>query len=144
MIFSTKCRSPLIRDDFQHRLYSYIGGIIRSQKGCLIEIGGVEDHIHLLVNLSPAKSISEAIQEIKACSSKWSNEQFELSEKFAWQKGYGVFTVSYSQIESISRYVQNQVEHHRKRTFEEEYIAFLKLHQISFEPKWLFEGEFCG
>ena len=144
IVFSTKYRSPCIHSSFQKRLYEYIGGIIRAQNGCLIEIGGIEDHIHLLANLAPTKSISDQIKEIKGNTSKWSNELPDLSCKFEWQKGYGAFTVSYSQIESVRHYIQNQREHHKTRTFAEEYIAFLNAHEIAFNHQYLFEAEHYG
>lgn len=144
IIFSTKYRHALIQQDFQNRLYEYIGGIIRSLNGHLIEIGGVEDHIHLLANLPPTKSLSDNLREIKTNSSKWSNELVDISHKFEWQKGYGAFTVSYSQIYSVRHYIQNQQEHHKIKTFEEEYIAFLKLNNISFNRQYLFEEEYHG
>ena len=144
VVFSTKYRQPLIHTALQKRLYDYIGGIIRSQQGHLIEIGGIEDHIHLLVCLSPIKAISDSIREIKANASKWVNEFPDQRNRFEWQKGYGAFTVSYSQIETIRHYIQNQRQHHKTKTFEEEYIKFLKLHDIAFEQKYLFEAEHYG
>jgi putative transposase len=144
VIFSTKHRTPLIQTAFQHRLYEYIGGIIRGQNGHLIEIGGIEDHIHLLTSLSAKISISDTIRDIKANASKWSNEFSDLGSRFEWQKGYGAFTVSYSQIDSVRLYIQNQRAHHQTKSFEEEYIAFLKLHDIAFEHKYLFENEHYG
>ena len=144
IVFSTKYRSKSIAESFSERLYEYIGGIIRAKNGHLIEIGGVEDHVHLLANLSPTKSISDTIREIKANASKWRNELPENAALFEWQKGYGAFTVSYSQIESVRHYIQNQREHHRTKTFEEEYIAFLKLHNIEFNYQYLFEKEHFG
>ena len=143
IVFSTKYRHPLIHNAFQKRLYEYIGGIIRGQNGHLIEIGGIEDHIHLLTSLSPKKSTSDAIREIKANASKWSNE-LDITRRFEWQKGYGAFTVSYSQIESVRHYIQNQREHHQTQTFEEEYITFLRLHDIVFDRQYLFETEHFG
>ena len=143
-MFSTKYRSKLIEESFSERLYEYIGGTIRAKNGHLIEIGGVEDHIHLLANLSPTKSISDTIREIKANASKWKNELPGNTGLFEWQKGYGAFTVSYSQIESVRHYIRNQREHHRIKTFEEEYIAFLKLHNIEFDQRYLFEAEHFG
>ena len=144
IVFSTKYRSKSIADSFSERLYEYIGGIIRAKNGLLIEIGGVEDHVHLLANLSPTKSISDTIREIKANASKWRNEFPDNAGRFEWQKGYGAFTVSYSQIESVRHYIRNQREHHRTKTFEEEYIAFLKLHNIEFDYQYLFESEHFG
>jgi REP element-mobilizing transposase RayT len=144
IVFSTKYRHPLIHNTLQKRLYEYIGGIIRAQNGHLIEIGGVEDHIHLLANLSSTKAVSDSVREIKANASKWSNELPEQTSRFEWQKGYGAFTVSYSQVESVRHYIQNQREHHRAKTFEEEYIQFLELHDIAFERRHLFETEYHG
>jgi putative transposase len=144
VVFSTKYRQPLIQTALQKRLYEYIGGIIRAQNGHLIEIGGIEDHIHLLANLSPTTAISDSIRDIKANASKWSNELFDLTSRFEWQKGYGAFSVSYSQIESVCHYIQNQRIHHRTKTFEEEYIKFLELHNIAFEHRYLFEAEYYG
>jgi len=144
IVFSTKYRCKSIADSFSERLYEYIGGIIRGKNGHMIEIGGVEDHVHLLANLPPTKSISDTIREIKANSSKWRNELSDKTDRFEWQKGYGVFTVSYSQIEPVRYYIRNQREHHRTITFEEEYIAFLKLHDIEFDHKYLFEAEHSG
>lgn len=144
IVFSTKYRYPIIQNEFQIRLYDYIGGIIRSQNGHLIEIGGIEDHIHLLTNLSPVRAVSDSIREIKTNASKWSNEVSKHTCRFEWQKGFGAFTVSYSQIESTRHYIQNQREHHRTKTFEEEYVQILKLHDIIFEPRYLFENEYFG
>jgi len=144
IVFSTKYRSKLILDSFGERLYQYIGGIIRTQKGHLIEIGGIEDHIHILANISPTKSISDAIRDIKANSSKWCNELPDRTHRFEWQKGYGAFTVSYSQIDSVRSYIKNQREHHQTKTFEEEYIAFLQLNNVKFDQQYLFENEHCG
>jgi REP element-mobilizing transposase RayT len=134
----------MIQNSLQTRLYEYIGGIIRAHNGQLIEIGGIEDHIHLLANLSPAKAISDSIREIKANASKWCNELPDQTDRFEWQKGYGAFTVSYSQVESVRHYIQNQRNHHQTKTFEEEYVAFLELHNIAFERRYLFEAEHCG
>ena len=144
VVFSTKYRRPLIQAALEKRLYEYIGGIIRAQKGCLIEIGGIEDHIHLLVNLSPIKAISDTIRDIKANVSRWCNELPDQTSRFEWQAGYGAFTVSYSHLEAVTRYIQNQREHHKTKTFEEEYIRLLELHDIEFEHRYLFEAEYHG
>ena len=144
IVFSTKYRLKSITDSFSERLYEYIGGVIRAQNGYLIEIGGIEDHVHLLANLPPTKSISDSIREIKANTSKWKNELPNNTGIFQWQKGYGIFTVSYSQIESVRHYIQNQREHHKTKTFEEEYLEILKLHNIEFNYQYLFETEHFG
>lgn len=144
VVFSTKYRSHSLRREFRERLYEYMGGIARRLKGHLIEIGGVEDHVHLLIAIPPTLALSDAIRDIKAGASKWLNELPENTSPFEWQKGYAAFTVSYSQIESVRRYLQSQEEHHHRQTFEEEYVAFLRRHEIEFDPKFLFEGEFHG
>ena len=144
VVFGTKHRKPLIREEFRERLYEYVGGTIRELKGHLIEIGGVEDHVHILANHSPAKALSDVIRDIKANASRWVNELPEAATRFEWQKGYAAFTVSYSQIASVRRYVRNSREHHRTTTFEEEYVAFLRRHDIEFDRRWLFEAEYHG
>lgn len=132
IVFSTKCRTPIIQNSFEKSFMSILEEQF-AQNGCLIEIGGIEDHIHILANLPTTKSISDAIRDIKANSSKWINQLPEQRNRFEWQKGYGVFSVSYSQIEAAQLYIQNQKEHHKNTTFEEEYIKFLKVHNIAFE-----------
>jgi len=144
VVFSTKYRCKIITETIRERLYEYIGGIVRNLNGNLIQIGGIEDHLHLLVNLSPARSVSDCIRDIKANASKWLNDLPEFDIRLEWQKGYGAFTVSYSQIEIIRHYIENQLEHHRTRSFEDEFIGLLRRHNIEFEYKYLFEGEHFG
>ena len=144
VIFSTRYRRKRIREGIRERLYEYIGGIMRSQAGHLIEIGGMEDHLHLLMSFSPAHSVSEVVRNIKANASRWANGLSTMKNRFEWQKGYAAFTVSYSQIESVRRYIQNQRDHHRRRTFAEEYVEFLKQHGIEFDRRHLFETEHQG
>ncbi len=143
-MFSTKYRRPVIIDDFRERLYEYMGGIVRNLNGRLLEVGGVEDHVHLLVNLAPARAVSDSIRDIKANASKWANELPEFQTRFEWQKGYGAFTVSHSQIDTLRHYLQNQPEHHRTKRFEDEYIQLLQRHEIDFDRKYLFEAEHLG
>ena len=144
VVFSTKYRHPLIDVAVQTRLYEYIGGVIRAKGGHLIEIGGIEDHIHLLTNLSPSKAVSDSIRDIKANASKWINELPDQKIGFEWQVGYGAFTVSYSHVESVRHYIKNQRENHRTKTYEQEFIKLLELHNITFENKHLFEVEHFG
>jgi putative transposase len=139
IIFGTKYRKPIIAADISERLYEYMGGTIRSLDGHLIEVGGIEDHIHLLANLPAKSAISDSIGQIKSASSKWMSDH--AVNGFEWQKGYSAFTVSYSQIEHVARYIQNQREHHRRQTFQEEYVAFLQRHDIEYDPRYLFEAE---
>lgn len=142
IVFSTKYRQRSITEALRPRLYEYTGGIIRNLNGSLLGISGVEDHVHLLARLPPTHSVSEMIRDIKANSSKWANQQ--SSSQFEWQKGYGAFTVSYSQREMIGRYLQNQEEHHRRMSFEEKYEKILRRHGIEFDRRYLFEAEFHG
>lgn len=144
VVFGTKLRMPSIVPPFQDELYSYIGGIIRGEKGVLLEIGGMPDHIHILAAFHPAISVSDMLKKLKGNSSKWANEKHELKLKFEWQKGYGAFTVSSSNVPAVGRYIRNQEEHHQRRTFRDEYIELLSRHGISFEEKYLFEDEHFG
>ena len=113
VIFSTKYRKPRIVESVREDLYSYIGGIIRGEKGSLLEIGGVEDHIHLLTGFRPTTTVSDMLKLIKGKSSKWINEERKTKSRFGWQAGYGAFTVFQSQIPIVRRYIQGQVEHHK-------------------------------
>jgi putative transposase len=144
IVYATKYRSPTIRDIIRDRLYEYIGGTLRAKKGHLIEIGGMADHVHVLARLSPTFAVADVIRTVKANSSRWMNEQPEVMPLFEWQKGYGAFTVSYSRIEAVQHYIRNQREHHRVKSFQEEYIEFLERHQIEFRLEYLFEDEHHG
>jgi len=143
IVFATKYRKPTIKEAIQERLYDYIGGTLRAKKGHLIEIGGVEDHVHILAGLSPTLAVSDVIRDVKAASSKWMKEE-GVVKPFEWQKGFGTFTVSYDRVEAIRKYIQNQKEHHKTKTFQEEYIDFLERHGIEFQLEYLFEGEHSG
>ena len=144
IVFATKCRTPSITDEFSESLYEYMGGTLRAKQGSAVEIGGVTDHVHLLARLSPTFAVSNVVRDLKANSSKWVNEKTKLSGNFQWQKGYGAFTVSYDKVSAVARYIRNQQEHHRSTTFQEEYIEFLKRHEIDFQLDHLFEAEHCG
>jgi putative transposase len=148
IVFGTKFRRKSIRNEIVEPFYEFIGGTIRNRKGSLIQIGGIEDHLHLLVALPPTITVADAVRDIKANASKWINENRNdtrnASDKFEWQIGYGAFTVSYSHVEIVQNYILSQREHHRTRTFEEEYIELLKRHNIKFERKYLFEAEHVG
>jgi putative transposase len=130
---------PLIVESLQQNLYSYIGGIVRGESGTLLEIGGMPDHVHLLVKLNPTKSVSEMLNRIKAKSSKWVNEENTRSRSFGWKDGYGAFSVSESQVESIRRYIQDQEKHHRRQSFQDEFRALLEKHGIEFEERYFLD-----
>jgi REP element-mobilizing transposase RayT len=139
IVFSTKERIPLINDNLKEELYKYIGGIIRSEGGVQLEIGGTSDHIHILAKFKPAISVSEMLNKIKANSSKWANDHKMELRKFGWQEGYAAFSVSESQAPAVAEYIRNQEEHHRKQTFREEFLALLKRHGIEFDPQYLWD-----
>lgn len=144
VVFATKYRHPSITENIQEPLYQYMGGTLRAKKGHLIEIGGVKDHVHLLARLSPSLAVADVVRDVKANSSKWVHEQPAITQPFEWQKGYSAFTVSYSLIETVQKYIRNQGEHHRTKTFQEEYIELLKRHHIEFRLEYLFEDEHHG
>lgn len=137
IIFSTKDRIPLITNDFREELYKYMGGIIRGEKGILISIGGMPDHIHLAAKFKAGISVSDMLRKIKANSSKWANEKLNNRSKFGWQNGFGAFTVSESQLDTLLHYIERQEEHHRNKTFKEEFLEFLKKQNIEYEEKYL-------
>jgi REP-associated tyrosine transposase len=132
-VFSTAGRKDLIRDP--ERLRQYISGIARQKGIPLIAIGGTANHLHLLIALPPTMALSKAIQEVKGNSSKWLNE---LERGFAWQSGYGAFGVSESRRQATIDYVLGQEEHHRKWTFEQEFITLLEKSRVPYDPKFVF------
>ena len=139
LVFSTKNRIPLITHGLQEELYKYIGGIIRNEGGVLLEIGGTNDHVHLLTKFKPAISVSEILNRIKANSSKWANRHKMPMRNFRWQEGYAAFSVSESRVPTVAEYIRNQEEHHRKQTFQEEFVALLKRHGIDHDPRYLWD-----
>jgi putative transposase len=137
IVFSTKGRLPQLSDTIRARVWPYLGGIARENEITPIEIGGVADHVHLLVGIPAAVSVAKAVQLIKGGSSHWLNETFRELHAFAWQDGYGAFAVSQSQIATVRAYIQNQAEHHRTHTFAEEYRAFLERNNVAFDERYL-------
>jgi putative transposase len=138
-VFSTRQRIPLINDALRGPLYDYIGGIVRQNGGSLLEIGGVPDHVHLLVKLKTDPSVATVVQRIKGKSSKWVNDSGHLPEEFRWQQGYGAFSVSESGVERVRRYLRNQERHHRKVTFLDELITLLERHRIPYRKEDLLD-----
>ena len=139
IVFSTKDRVPLIKEEFQEELYRYVGGIIRAEGGAQLEIGGVVDHIHILAKIKPAIAVSEMLAKVKANSSKWVNDHKMQMRKFGWQEGYAAFSVSESQVPAVREYIRNQEEHHRKQTYQEEFVALLERHRIEYDPRYLWD-----
>jgi REP-associated tyrosine transposase len=139
LVFSTKNRLPHIKSDFQDRLYGYMKGIVLNLDGVVEESGGVEDHVHLLLFIPPKHALSDAIKTIKANSSKWVHEEFPDRQEFAWQRGYGIFTVSESNVSAVKVYIQKQAEHHRRLTFQEEFLTFLEKHGIEYDARYVWD-----
>ena len=137
IVFSTKERVPLITAEIRDRLYPYLGGVIRGEKGSLLEIGGVADHVHILARFGAAVAVSEMVKRIKGNSSHWLSQ--ELGVWFAWQIGYGAFTVSESQVAAVRKYIQRQEEHHKRVSFKDELISLLRKHRIEFDEDDLLE-----
>ena len=138
-VFSTKERRPFITEDLRGRLWPFLGGIAQQNKIKALAIGGVADHVHLLLSLPATCSIAKAMQLIKGGSSKWVHETFPEQRQFGWQEKYGAFSVSLSQLDSAKGYIDNQQEHHRKLSFQEEFVALLKKHRIEYDERYLWE-----
>jgi REP element-mobilizing transposase RayT len=134
-VFSTKERQKLIKQEEQSKLWSYMAGVARNHDFLVLANGGIEDHVHLLIQLPPAIALSEAISTLKSNSSRWMGER---GINFAWQEGYGAFSVSASNLAAVEKYIHNQAIHHKKITFEQEFISLLKKHGIDFDPKYVF------
>jgi REP element-mobilizing transposase RayT len=137
VVFSTKNRRPLIDSDLQKRLWPYLGGIARENGIKALSIGGISDHVHLLLSLPSTITIAKSVQLIKGGSSKWIHETFPVKKDFAWQEGYGAFSINISIIEETIKYIERQEEHHRKRSFKEEYFDFLKKHGIEYDERYV-------
>jgi putative transposase len=135
--FSTKDRRPLIDQELQERLWPYMGGIARDNGMKALAVGGVEDHAHILLSLPSMMAIAKAIQLIKGGSSKWVHDTFPRLHDFGWQEGYGAFSIGVSQGDTTIKYIHNQREHHKKKTFQEEFLAFLKRHNIEYDPRFI-------
>lgn len=135
-VFSTKERRAFITSDFEERLWGYMGGIARDKMKALA-IGGVADHVHILLSLRSTMAVAKAIQLIKGGSSKWVHDTFPERQDFAWQEGYGAFSVGGSQIDRTKRYIRTQPEHHRRKSFQDEFLGFLKKHGIEFDPRYI-------
>ncbi len=134
VIFSTKGRGSLIQEEFRQRLFEYAAGVARKEFGAAIAMNATNNHVHALLSIKPTVTVSAAIGKFKSLTSGWINRTFKLPSKFAWQRGYGAFVVSESLKKSVERDIALQAEHHRKVTFEQEFVEFLKRHNIPFDP----------
>ena len=137
VVFSTKNRHPFLGEAIRERVFAYLGGIARENGMNALEIGGVADHVHLLLSIPASLAVSKAVQLLKGGSSHWVKEAFPNLIDFAWQDGYAAFTVSQSQLDDVRAYISSQPEHHRTKTFAEEYGAFLARHHIQYDARYL-------
>jgi putative transposase len=135
--FSTKDRLELITDEMKPELFAYLGSLTKELKSKPLTINGMPEHVHMLVSLPPTVSASYAMQFIKANSSKWARERF--GKPFAWQIGYGAFSVSRSNVDAVVKYIQNQEEHHKTSDFKEEFLKLLRSHEVDFDEKYLWK-----
>ena len=138
-VFAVQNRDSVIHHSWKEELYKYISGIVQKNNHKLLSINGMPDHIHVLFGLRPSQSISDLMQDIKGSSSKWINDKKLVRGKFSWQEGYGAFSYSNSEIPTIIRYIINQTEHHKRKTFTEEYHEMLKAFDVDFNDKYIFK-----
>jgi putative transposase len=139
LIFSTKGREPLLDSETRGRLFDYVGGILKDEGSRLLAAGGMPDHTHWLASLHQRSSVADVLRLIKTNSSKWLRLTFPEQERFAWQAGYGAFSVSLSNLEKVEAYLRGQEEHHRTVTFQQEYVNFLKKHGIAYDERYLWD-----
>ena len=138
IVFAVKGRDNLISGKWKDELYKYITGIITNEGQKLLAINGMPDHIHILIGLKPTAMLSNLVRDIKSNSSRFINEKQWIAGKFEWQQGFGAFSYSQSQLTNLITYIQNQEEHHKVKTFREEYIEFLKLYNVDYRDQYLF------
>jgi putative transposase len=136
-IFSTQGRRPLIKPDFRVDLFAYLGGIVHEMDGTALIVNGTADHVHMLARLRPVHSAAEVVRIVKANSSRCVHEKWD--REFAWQTGYGVFSVSESNVGAVRKYIAEQEEHHRKHSFQEEFVAFLKKNNVAYDERYIWD-----
>jgi len=139
IVFSTKGRKNLISRDIEERVWAYIGGIARNHEIIAIQVGGIENHVHVLILAKPKFAPSQIVQWLKGESSRWIHETFDDMHSFEWQDGFGVFSVSKQNVPRVIEYIRNQREHHANETYEEEYISMLKMSGIDYDERYLFD-----
>jgi putative transposase len=138
-VFAVDGRLSIIRPKFKEELYKYITGIVRNHRQKLIAINGMSDHVHILIGLKPAMALADLVRDMKADSSDFINRKKWVRGRFCWQEGYGAFSYGHSQLNTVIRYIQNQEQHHRRRTFKDEYLTWLKKFEVPFEEKYIFK-----
>lgn len=139
VVFAVKDRESLIHASWEEELYKYISGIVKNKEQKMLAINGMPDHIHFLIGMKPSCCLSDLVREIKKSSNDFIREKKFCNHKFQWQEGYGAFSYSHSNLDNVIGYIQNQKEHHIKRTFKDEYIDFLTKYEIEFKNEYLFQ-----
>lgn len=139
LVFAVKHRESLIHSSWEEELYKYISGIIRNKEQKLLAINGMPDHIHILIGMRPSCCLSDLVREIKKSSNDFVNEKKFSKFKFQWQEGYGAFSYSHSALDNVIAYINNQKEHHKLKTFREEYLDFLEKFEVAYKDEYLFE-----
>jgi REP element-mobilizing transposase RayT len=139
VVFAVEGRQSLIAVEHNDELQKYITGIVSAQRHKLIAINNLPDHLHLLVGLRPDAALSELVRDIKANTSRWINEKHWVPGRFAWQEGFGAFSYSRSQLDTVIRYIENQQRHHARRSFQEEYVALLQRFGVEYDPRYTFK-----
>lgn len=139
VVFAVQNRQSLIKKDWKDEFYKYITTIIQNHEHKVLQINGMPDHIHILIGMRPTQSLSDLMKQVKQDSSKWINNKKFINGKFSWQSGYGAFSYSKVQLPRVIKYIQKQEEHHGTKTFQEEYMALLKTHEVDFEEQYIFK-----
>ncbi len=139
LVFSTKLRNPLITNTINEELFDYLGGICKNLECNPIQVGGYKDHVHVLCLLSKKIALMKLLEEVKSQSSKWIKTKGSEFESFYWQNGYGAFSVNPTEIEVVKNYIKNQEEHHKTKSFQEEFLAFLKKYNIEYEDRYIWD-----
>jgi len=138
-IFAVRGRESLVKPDWEDRLYKYMTGIVQNKGQKMLAINGMPNHIHFLIGMKPSCCLSDLVREVKKTSNEFINENKFSRFKFSWQEGFGAFSYSHSQLDDVISYIMNQKEHHRKKTFQEEYTDFLKKFKVEYDEQYLFE-----
>ena len=139
VVFAVQNRVSIIRKSWKDELYKYITGIIQNYGHKVLAINGMPDHLHILIGMRPTQSLSDLMQDIKGDSSKWINQKSFVNGKFSWQEGYGAFSYSKSHVDAVIKYIKNQEQHHKKKTFIEEYHEFLDKFEVEFDERYIFK-----
>ena len=139
-VFAVQNRLSLIQKQWKEELNQYITGIVENNNHKLLQIGGMPDHLHVLIGMRPTQSVSDLLQDIKGSSSSWINKRQLVRGKFSWQEGYGAFSYGKSQVDNVIDYIKNQEKHHKKRTFADEYLEFLKLFEIDYDERYVLKN----